>query len=246
MLDAILLTKLANDAGFELEFGQEGSWAGFGIPGRTLRAWVQGSDHLIVVALSRGDVVAEIGSGGDWNGPLPAGAGGALAVDSPQAFLRTLQRARTLDRTLPYALLHEYMAAVSSIDSTEAVATVKQRRGQDIFRKGLMDYWQGRCAITGLAVPELLRASHAKPWKDSTDAERLDVHNGLLLAAHLDAAFDQGLITVDADGSVRCSPALDSQARGVLGLSEVGARISALAAGHAPYLAWHRDQVFRS
>lgn len=88
---------------------------------------------------------------------------------------------------------------------------VVQCVGQDIFRQGLMEFWEGRCAITGLAVPELLRASHIKPWADcATDAERLDVYNGLLLAPHLDALFDQGFITIAADGRVVRSPALVS------------------------------------
>jgi hypothetical protein len=61
-----------------------------------------------------------------------------------------------------------------------------------------MDYWGGRRAITGCAEPLLLRGSHIKPWTQcETDAERLDVYNGLLLAAHLDAAFDAGLIDFD-------------------------------------------------
>jgi putative restriction endonuclease len=59
-----------------------------------------------------------------------------------------------------------------------------------------MEYWGGRCPITGLEQPELLRASHIKPWADcATDAERLDVFNGLLLGAHIDAAFDSALIS---------------------------------------------------
>jgi putative restriction endonuclease len=67
------------------------------------------------------------------------------------------------------------------------------RVGQDVFRAGRIDYWEGRCAITGLGVVELLRASHIKPWAAcDLDAERLDVLNGLLLAPHLDAAFDRG------------------------------------------------------
>ena len=57
-----------------------------------------------------------------------------------------------------------------------------------------MEYWDSKCAVTGLAIPELLKASHIKPWKDSTDEERLDIFNGLLLAPHLDAAFDRGFI----------------------------------------------------
>jgi hypothetical protein len=65
----------------------------------------------------------------------------------------------------------------------------------------------------------LLRASHTKPWADcETDAERLDVYNGILLAPHLDAAFDQGFITVADDGTIVVSDALGADARTVLGL----------------------------
>jgi putative restriction endonuclease len=42
--------------------------------------------------------------------------------------------------------------------ATEAERLVVQRVGQDVFRRGLLDYWEGRCAITGLAVPELSTA----------------------------------------------------------------------------------------
>ena len=82
-----------------------------------------------------------------------------------------------------------------------------QRIGQDIFRKALLAYWNGRCPLTGIADPELLRASHIKPWSAcETDAERLDVHNGLLLSALWDAAFDKGLVTFADDGTPILSP----------------------------------------
>jgi hypothetical protein len=88
--------------------------------------------------------------------------------------------------------------------TTEAERLVVQRVGQDVFRAALMDYWGGRCAVTGCAEPLLLRASHIKPWAlCATDAERLDVKNGLLLTAHLDAAFDAGLIDFDDAGQIR-------------------------------------------
>ena len=94
-----------------------------------------------------------------------------------------------------------------------------QRVGQDIFRRGLLEYWDGRCAITGLAVPELLRASHIKPWAAcDTDAERLDIFNGLLLAPHLDAAFDAGFITIAKDGAVLVSNTLPPHAWSPIGL----------------------------
>ena len=54
----------------------------------------------------------------------------------------------------------------------------------------MLDYWGSACAVTGLTLTPALRASHAKPWADcTTDAERLDVFNGFLLSANLDALF---------------------------------------------------------
>jgi predicted restriction endonuclease len=116
--------------------------------------------------------------------------------------------------------------------------------GQDLYRKALMQYWNGRCAITGISLPMFLRASHAKPWRDATDRERLDVHDGLLLAAHLDIAFDQGFITVTEDGTVLVSPGLPSREREVLAISG-GFRIAGLRPEHAPYLAWHRERIWQ-
>src|SRR5438093_853602 len=55
----------------------------------------------------------------------------------------------------------------------------------------------GRCPLTGVTVPAVLRASHILPWADCTDAQRLDVHNGLLLSALWDAAFDCGLVSFE-------------------------------------------------
>ena len=244
-LSAILLSKLAHDAGFVVELGAADGWLAFAIPGRDLTLWLRGQGGAPIPALSRRDVLAELALGTPWSGALPTAAPGARELASPGELLTLLHRARVLERTLPNALLDDYRAAVARVDSTEAEALVRQRRGQALFRKGLLDYWGGRCAITGLDVPELLRASHAKPWTDATDAERLDVHNGLLLAAHLDAAFDQGFIAFDTDGRIAISPALPSGAATILNLNpEV--RLERLTPAHAPYLAWHRYRVFRA
>lgn len=90
-----------------------------------------------------------------------------------------------------------------TIASTEVERLVRQRVGQNIFRESLMDYWGGACAVTGIALPALLRASHAKPWAEcNSDAERLNVFNGFLLAAHLDALFDRHLISFDDSGKI--------------------------------------------
>jgi putative restriction endonuclease len=110
----------------------------------------------------------------------------------------------------------------------------------------LMDYWGGRCAVTGLDVPELLRASHAKPWKDCDDRERLDVYNGLLLAVHLDALFDRGLMTFDSAGTACVSVELPRTALESLIPQAVHLRIRRLTDAHQLYLAYHRQHVFRA
>jgi putative restriction endonuclease len=99
--------------------------------------------------------------------------------------------------------------------------------------------------MTGIAHPRLLRASHMKPWADcGTDAERLDVYNGLLLAAHLDAAFDAGLITFEMDGLLTTSPALARDDIERLRLPTLPP-LQGLRPKHEPYLRYHRDNVFQ-
>jgi len=80
---------------------------------------------------------------------------------------------------------------------TEGTATVKVRRGQDYFRQAVLNNYDGKCGVTGLAVRELLIASHILPWS-KYQAERLNVRNGIALSRLHDAAFDVGLITFDA------------------------------------------------
>jgi putative restriction endonuclease len=76
-----------------------------------------------------------------------------------------------------------------------------------------MDYWGGRCPLTGITEPVLLRASHILPWAQSTDEQRLDVYNGLLLSALWDAAFDAGLVSFGDNGVVLVDGRLGYAAR---------------------------------
>ena len=109
---------------------------------------------------------------------------------------------------------------------------------------GLLDYWQGRCAVTGIAQPELLRAGHIKPWAHcANDAERLDVHNGFLLTADWDAAFDAGLVSFDTSGVAVFSPKLTEAARMRLGDGRLRPD-RPLTDKHRYYLAWHASRVF--
>jgi predicted restriction endonuclease len=179
--------------------------------------------------------------------PMPKGAIAGRTVNDVPALHRLLRRAFQLSKALPNELLHTFEKKVAALPrTTEAERLVVQRVGQNLFRDGLLDLWEGRCAVTGLAVPELLRASHIKPWADcETDAERLDVYNGILLAPHLDAAFDRGFVTLTDDGAIVVSEALDAHARATLGLDQP-LRVHGLADGHRSYLPWHRERVFNA
>ena len=93
---------------------------------------------------------------------------------------------------------------------TGTTANVKLRRGQEYFRDAVLNNSGGRCGITGIAVRELLIASHILPWGTHV-AERLNVRNGLCLSRLHDAAFDRGLITFDDDLRLMLSPQLKTE-----------------------------------
>jgi putative restriction endonuclease len=251
MLTAVARTRLekaAVDNGFDLDLGADERWLRYGSSQAPLRLWLSAlGDGFFVVAMSQGNVVAALdGLGTPIANPIPPGAAGGRSVADIPALHQLVRRAFQLSRTLPDELLHVFEARVAGLPrETEAERLVVQRVGQDVFRDGLLDFWEGRCAVTGLAVPELLRASHIKPWADcETDAERLDVFNGLLLAPHLDAAFDRGFITVADGGEVVVSDRLEADDLARLGLS-MPLRVTRLADGHRRYLAFHHEMVFR-
>jgi putative restriction endonuclease len=138
----------------------------------------------------------------------------------------------------------EEMANAASTSATEVERLVRQRVGQNIYRDSLMEYWGGACAVTGIALPELLRASHAKPWAEcATDAERLNVFNGFLLCAHLDALFDRHLMTFDETGAAIFASALTSEARTKLGITGP-LRLRWVSQDHQPFLELHRKQFW--
>ena len=242
-----LLEKSATDNGFDLELQHAANWLSFGSSQTSMHIWLTVLEGRgVLAAVSRPDVLDGLaGLGVNSSDLLPNGAAGALAVDDIPALHPLLRRAFQLSRTLPDALLHVFETETAKLPrTTEAERVVVQRVGQDIFRRGLLEYWDGRCAITGLDVPELLRASHIKRWADcDTDAERLDVFNGLLLAPHLDAVFDAGFITLAEDGALLVSDALSAGARSILGL-ENRLKVRGLHRAHEGYLTWHRANVF--
>jgi len=130
-----------------------------------------------------------------------------------------------------------------TLDQTEKDSIVKSRIGQGIFRDGVVELW-GSCAVTGLSNLSLLRASHIKPWRDSSNQERLDPMNGLLLQPTLDHLFDLGLITFDKSGVVRMSERLSLDDIEILVLTG-GIKLRKLPPALMGYMEYHRKHVFK-
>ena len=104
----------------------------------------------------------------------------------------------------------EFSAGIARLQARAAEdirREVRTRVHQDVFRRMLMTNYHGRCALTGLGLQPVLRASHISPWSDDPE-NRLNPSNGILLAATYDAAFDQRLMSFDEDGRMVLSPAL--------------------------------------
>ena len=137
-------------------------------------------------------------------------------------------------------------------EGEDVVSETKRRKGQDYFRRMIIANYGGRCALTGIDIPQLLLASHIIPWKDKMHKrERLNPCNGICLSALYDKAFDKGLITFSPDDySVCLSSALQEnetkdyydQHFGCI----IGRKIT-LPTEYLPnreFLAYHRDHVF--
>jgi hypothetical protein len=132
---------------------------------------------------------------------------------------------------------------LDAVGETERETLIMARLGQGQFRADLVAYWGG-CAITGLTVTSMLRASHIKPWCKSDNRERLDKFNGLLLTPNLDQAFDAGLITFDDEGALHVSPLLGKEEAVALNLV-AGTKLKRVEEQHRGYLTWHRNNTFK-
>ena len=127
------------------------------------------------------------------------------------------------------------------VSETTRSALISARIGQGEFRKKLMNFWGRRCAVTGIGIEELLIASHIKPWAESSNTERLDPFNGLLLSANLDKLFDKGMISFDHQGTLLTSQKISADELKLLGFNATTG-LGTIDKRHAPYLSQHRKK----
>ena len=154
-----------------------------------------------------------------------------------------LESLNSEDVDVSKALDIEEINADKTLNSSMREQLIRARIGQGKFRLDVGARWDRRCAVTGCEVWEVLRASHIQPWRLSSNTERLDPNNGLLLSATLDALFDRGLISFKDNGEMLVSKFVSTEAQRILGLPTPLLRSPD--ANEVKYLEKHRASQFR-
>ncbi|MBK9984031.1 MAG: HNH endonuclease [Saprospiraceae bacterium] len=104
-------------------------------------------------------------------------------------------------------------------NETERKGLVTSRVGQGFFRNCILHRWEYKCAVTGFEKRDVLIASHILPWAKSTNEERLDPHNGILLSPTYDALFDRHLISFENSGKIILKETIEPQAFKKIGVT---------------------------
>lgn len=132
-----------------------------------------------------------------------------------------------------------------AIRETERSALVLARRGQGQFRDNVRSI-ERACRITKVERMEHLVASHVRPWRDSSNEQRLDGENGLLLTPTVDHLFDKGFISFEDSGQLIVSPVADPESMRRMGIDqERRINVGAFSEGQRRYLDFHRENVLR-
>lgn len=133
--------------------------------------------------------------------------------------------------------------ADEGIGATEREALVLARRGQGRFKEHVREY-ETRCRVTHVERLEHLRASHVRPWRDSTNEERLDGANGLLLTPSIDHLFDRGFLSFEDCGRLLVSPVAHAASLERMGVpTDRSVDVGRFHPDQARYLEYHRDAV---
>ncbi len=88
-----------------------------------------------------------------------------------------------------------------------ALRTVQQRLHQAVFRARVLDAYGRRCALSGLPEVRLIDAAHIMPDSDE-ELGQPDIRNGICMSKIHHAAYDVGLIGIDADFRIHVSERL--------------------------------------
>lgn len=132
-----------------------------------------------------------------------------------------------------------------TLPDTEKQSLIQARRGQGIFRANVQRI-ERQCRVTKVNRSEHLIASHCKPWRDSTNGERLDGENGLLLTPTIDHLFDKGFISFEGNGRVIISPVAHRPSLIKMGIDvDHSINVGVFSEGQRRFLEYHQENVLR-
>ncbi|MBW7876049.1 MAG: HNH endonuclease [Candidatus Cloacimonetes bacterium] len=143
----------------------------------------------------------------------------------------------------PLSELETHNSDLLGLSETERRSVQYARIGQGVFRDRVIEYWK-TCSVTVISNPDLLRASHIKPWKECDNRERLDPMNGLLLHAGLDHLFDKGFISFSSQGLILISKKLSKLDREVFKIDPEMC-LRRLPDKMNEYMEFHRTRLFQ-
>jgi putative restriction endonuclease len=139
--------------------------------------------------------------------------------------------------------LEKVVETDQKIPETDREAIIRARRGQGLFKQRVSQI-ETMCRITKVDNPAHLVASHLKPWRDSTNEERLNGENGLLLTPSIDHLLDRGFIGFEDSGTLIISPVAHRPSLRRMGVeTERILTVGAFTEGQRQFLDFHRNSV---
>jgi putative restriction endonuclease len=136
------------------------------------------------------------------------------------------------------------ISSLNDVPETQRQQLIYARVGQGKFRS-LIYARERACRVTRVDRPEHLVASHIRPWRHSSNPQRLDPENGLMLTPNVDHLFDRGFITFSTAGQLVYSPSVDHASMLRMGLDPAQRiEVGAFSTEQKRHLEFHRDEVF--
>ncbi len=237
------------------DFGGVGtSWSNEGwlvpVEFKELTLQIRPKDHMALLLPHLPDKYSPLQASGDglqsvYLAEVPEAMAKVLAALIGDEYVSTLGllRGEIDDADIASDQVEEALKGRTDIGATTKDQLVKSRRGQGVFKANVR-LNETKCRVTGVADPQHLRASHIKPWRDSTDEEKLSGCNGLLLAPHIDHLFDKGLISFSDSGELLLSPKLARDVLSKWQIQEV-MNVGKFNAEQGIFLEYHRSVIFK-
>lgn len=258
-----LATSYAREAPKPLEFGKKGAyWSQIGwrvdIDFNVLKNQIKPKDHIERLRPYLPERYSPLQTSGDGNQLYLTWVDTLLAQElitligfegrqfwerTNQADVRYIQRNPDDVQSWEEHISAE-IESDKKIPETEKSSLILARRGQGIFKQNVAKI-EHACRVTKVDQPEHLIASHCKPWRDSSNEERLDGENGLLLTPSIDHLFDRGFISFDDGGTLLISPVAHKPSLQRMGVpTDKLVKVGQFTNGQRKYLDFHRDSVF--